>query len=57
MDRSTRVGPLAREDLYENLEHQLENMPHSYKIVYQRTDMIKPFFPLTVIEGSDEVWD
>ena len=26
-------------------------------MVYQRMDMKKPFFPITVIEGSDEVWD
>ena len=57
MDRNTKMGPLAREDLYDTLQHQLENMPKSYKMVYQRMDMKKPFFPITVIEGSDEVWD
>lgn len=53
MDRSTSMGPLAREDLHENLENQLNNLPKSYKIVYQRMDMKKPFFPITVVEGSN----
>ena len=44
---------MAREDLYDNLLHQLENIPESYKIVYQRLDLKKPFFPITVIEGTD----
>lgn len=57
MDRSTQIGPLAREDLHENLEHQLNNLPSSYRIIYQRPDMVKPFFPITVIEGSDQLWD
>lgn len=49
MDRTTQIGPLARDDLHENLERQLSHLPSSYKIVYQRTDMKKPFFPITVI--------
>lgn len=57
MDRSTQIGPLAREDLYDNLELQLKNMPKSYKIIYQREDMKRPFFPITVIEAAKEGWD
>jgi acyl-CoA reductase-like NAD-dependent aldehyde dehydrogenase len=57
MDRNTRMGPLAREDLYTGLEQHLKEMPKSYKIVYQRMDMKKPHFPITVIEGTDETWD
>ena len=53
MDRNNQMGPMAREDLYQNLLHQLENIPESYKIVYQRLDLKKPFFPITVIEGTD----
>ncbi len=29
-------------------------MPQSYKVVWQREDVQKPFFPITVIEGSDK---
>ena len=57
MKRETRMGPLAREDLWDNLNSQLQNLPKSYKIIFQRTEMKRPFFPITVIEGSDEVWD
>lgn len=57
MDRETTMGPLAREDLVDGLHQQLTQMPKSYKIIYQRKGMTKPFFPLTVIEASDEVWD
>ena len=32
-------------------------MPKDFKIIYQREEMKKPFFPITVIEGSDEIWD
>ena len=49
LDREIQMGPLAREDLYNNLEEQLKNLPESYKIIYQREDMKKPFFPITVI--------
>lgn len=51
------MGPLARDDLWEGLSAQLKNLPKSYKIIFQRTEMQKPFFPITVIEGSDETWD
>ena len=51
------MGPLARDDLYDNLSAQLANLPKSYKIIYQRDEMKRPFFPITVIEGSNEVWD
>lgn len=57
MLRDTKMGPLAREDLIDNLNNQLKNLPKSYKITWQRTDMARPFFPITVIEGSDETWD
>lgn len=57
MHRDTRMGPLARADLYDNLANQLKNLPQSYKITWQRTEMKKPFFPITVIEGSNETWD
>ena len=57
MSRDTRMGPLARDDLHDNLTNQLKHLPKSYKIVFQRTEMKKPFFPITVIEGSDETWD
>ena len=36
MNRETQMGPLAREDLYTNLENQLKNMPKTFKIIYQR---------------------
>ena len=58
MSRETKMGPIARDDLCDGLHKQLERMPASYSKVYQREDMKKPFFPITVIEGSDtEVWD
>jgi succinate-semialdehyde dehydrogenase / glutarate-semialdehyde dehydrogenase len=57
MLRDTRMGPLARDDLHDNLTRQLKDLPKSYKITWQRTEMTKPFFPITVIEGSDEPWD
>jgi succinate-semialdehyde dehydrogenase/glutarate-semialdehyde dehydrogenase len=57
MNRDTRMGPLAREDLHDSLTNQLKSLPKSYKITWQRTDMTKPFFPITVIEGCDETWD
>lgn len=57
MKRDTRMGPLARQDLWTNLHNQLQNLPKSYKIIFQRTEMQKPFFPITVIEGSDETFD
>lgn len=51
------MGPLARDDLIDNLYYQLSHLPKSYKTIYQRLEMQKPFFPITVIEGSEEVWD
>ena len=57
MNRDTRMGPLARGDLVDSLTNQLKSLPSSYKITWQRTEMAKPFFPITVIEGSDETWD
>lgn len=53
MSRDTRMGPLAREDLHQGLTNQIKNIPKSYKITYQRTEMKFPFFPITVIEGSN----
>lgn len=49
MDRATRMGPLAREDLHDTLTKQISNLPKSYKIIYQRQDMKKPLFPITII--------
>lgn len=57
MLETTRMGPLARQDLADNLNQQLKSLPKSYKITWQRTEMKAPFFPITVIEGSDEPWD
>jgi acyl-CoA reductase-like NAD-dependent aldehyde dehydrogenase len=57
MNRDTKMGPLARDDLYDNLTRQLEELPKSYSIYFQRAEMKRPFFPITVIEGSDEVWN
>ena len=51
------MGPLAREDLYDILEQQLKALPKSSKIIFQREDMKKPLFPITVIERTNEVWD
>lgn len=36
LEESTEIGPLAREDLYSGLEKQLENIPVSWKISWQR---------------------
>ena len=57
MDKETKLGPLATGDYCDNLEKQLKEMPKGYKIVYQREEMKKPFFPITVIEGTDQTWD
>lgn len=57
MSPDTQVGPLARDDIYDNLADQLKHLPKSYQITWQRTDVKKPFFPFTVIEGTDEVYD
>jgi len=37
MQRDTRMGPLARDDLHDALAKQMETIPKSYKIVFQRT--------------------
>ena len=47
------MGPLARPDLHDNLSSQISGIPKSWNIIYQRKDMKKPFFPITVIEGTD----
>lgn len=51
------MGPLAREDLVQHLHKQLKEMPKGYKIAYQREEMKTPFFPITVIEGTNDIWD
>jgi succinate-semialdehyde dehydrogenase/glutarate-semialdehyde dehydrogenase len=48
MDEKTTLGPIAREDLYENLDRQLKKIPDNWKIVWQ-SDAKKPFYPITVI--------
>jgi acyl-CoA reductase-like NAD-dependent aldehyde dehydrogenase len=57
MNHQTTMGPLARDDLYESLEKQLLELPSSFKVIFKRDEMKKPFFPITVIEGSDEIYD
>lgn len=58
MNPETEMGPLARSDLHDNLSNQLKEIPSSWKIIWQRKDAQKPFFPITVIEGTDsEVYD
>ena len=57
MDRTTQMGPLARDDLYDSLEKQLQNLPDGFNITYQRKEMKKPFFPITVIEAPNQEWD
>jgi len=37
MDRDTKMGPLARDDLHDNLTRQLEELPKSYNIFFQRS--------------------
>lgn len=49
MKPDTQVGPLARDDIYDNLADQLKHLPKSYQITWQRQDIKKPFFPFTVI--------
>ena len=57
MDKSTEIGPLAREDIYNNLQTQIKNIPKSWKISWKREDVQKPFFSMTGIEGTDEIYD
>ncbi len=52
-DPETQLGPLAKESLYKILEDQIKEIPKSYKVIWRRDDVQKPFFPITVIEGSD----
>lgn len=49
LDRSTQMGPLAREDLYERLETQMKKIKSNYKILFEESKMKRPFFPLTVM--------
>lgn len=56
MDPTTEIGPLAREDLHLNLEEQISRIPKSWKITWMR-EVKKPFYPITLIEGTDEVFD
>jgi len=35
----------------------MKDLPEGWKIVYQREDMKKPFFPITVIEGNENIYD
>ena len=51
------MGPLARPDIHDNLSDQLKNLPNSWKISWERANISKPFFPITVIEGTDEEYD
>lgn len=39
------------------LKDQIKNLPKSYKVFWQREGIEKPFFPITVIEGTEEVFD
>ena len=57
MDPTVHIGPMAREDLYANLEEQMARLPSSWKIFWRREEMKKPFYPITLIEGSEEVFD
>lgn len=57
MKPDTQVGPLSRDDIYDNLADQLKHLPNSYKIAWQRQDVQRPFFPFTVVEGTDETYD
>lgn len=51
MDEKTTMGPLARKDLNDILNHQIRDMPRSWKIFWQ-SEVKHPFFPITVIEGD-----
>ena len=57
MDSNTEVGPLAREDIYNNLQEHIKSIPSSWKIVWKRENVERPFFPMTVIEGTDEEYN
>lgn len=32
----TQVGPLSRDDIYDNLADQLKHLPNSYKVTWQK---------------------
>lgn len=53
MEESTEMGPLAREDLHDNLHKQLKSLPSSWKIYWQQENISKPLFPITLVEASD----
>lgn len=36
MDKTTQIGPLAKESLYGMLDDQLKEMPKGYKIIWKR---------------------
>lgn len=38
MKPDTQLGPLARDDIYDNLADQLKHLPNSYEIAWQRKD-------------------
>jgi hypothetical protein len=57
MNRETQLGPLAKESLHDMLKDQIKSLPKSYKVIWQREGIEKPFFPITVIEGTEEVFD
>ena len=57
MDTNTEIGPLAREDIYNDLQEHIKNMPSSWKVIWERQNVQRPFFPITVIEGTDEEYD
>lgn len=57
LDRDTIVGPLSRPDLYDKLENQLNNIPKTNKIIYQREEVQRPFFPITIIEADSNDFD
>lgn len=51
MDEKTTMGPLAREDLYNNLDRQLKNIPSTWKVFWQ-SEAQRPFYPITVLEAD-----
>lgn len=52
MQPDTQVGPLARDDIYDNLFDQLKHLPKSYEVTWQQPGIFKPFFPMTIVEGT-----
>ena len=39
MKPDTQIGPLSRDDIYDNLADQLKHLPKSYEVTWQRTDV------------------